>query len=349
MAASEDVSTESKHDTGVSQVCRNEGLGNAFRECFSSLLDSIAEFGSEIKVCSEVLSITANVSDVNYSELKPTHIYNCLQQHICKLQSISANLKQMVDAEKPSITASCETAGKSREELVATSEKEVVVGSGHVPTTSQHHTTPTDVVKAQLDDNSVQIKAGKAEIERRISAFIERKQLEINENNVREFCNVIDCNQENSCARTDAVFTPYPGFKSHVKVTRVVNMYGPQTRGGLSEQGEQKLGSFSRDCGNPAIEERLQNIEAHLKLTAAGPVPHSVYQRLKKLEDRILELEGLSPEYFHSTSYSHKRPKASVSQSYSLCELDGKINAVRTALLKRASEFHSTDAREFPF
>lgn len=27
----------------------------------------------------------------------------------------------------------------------------------------------------------------------------------------------------------------------------------------------------------------------------------SVYQRLKKLEDRILELEGLSPEYFQST------------------------------------------------
>lgn len=33
----------------------------------------------------------------------------------------------------------------------------------------------------------------------------------------------------------------------------------------------------------------------------AGPVPLSVYQRLKKLEDRILELEGLSPEYFLST------------------------------------------------
>lgn len=35
------------------------------------------------------------------------------------------------------------------------------------------------------------------QIERRISAFIERKQAEINENNVREFCNVIDCNQGN--------------------------------------------------------------------------------------------------------------------------------------------------------
>ncbi|MGH0175609.1 UNVERIFIED_CONTAM: hypothetical protein FKN15_077226 [Acipenser sinensis] len=55
------------------------------------------------------------------------------------------------------------------------------------------------------------------QIGRRIAAFIERKQGEINENNVREFCNVINCNQENSCARTDAVFTPYPGFRSHVK------------------------------------------------------------------------------------------------------------------------------------
>lgn len=35
--------------------------------------------------------------------------------------------------------------------------------------------------------------------------------------------------------------------------------------------------------------------------SSAGPVPLSVYQRLKKLEDRILELEGLSPEYFQST------------------------------------------------
>ena len=35
--------------------------------------------------------------------------------------------------------------------------------------------------------------------------------------------------------------------------------------------------------------------------SSAGPVPLSVYQRLKRLEDRILELEGLSPEYFQST------------------------------------------------
>ncbi|POI27317.1 hypothetical protein CIB84_008934 [Bambusicola thoracicus] len=52
-----------------------------------------------------------------------------------------------------------------------------------------------------FDPEVVQIKAGKAEIDRRISAFIKRKQAEINENNVREFCNVIDCNQGNWLAR----------------------------------------------------------------------------------------------------------------------------------------------------
>lgn len=36
-------------------------------------------------------------------------------------------------------------------------------------------------------------------------------------------------------------------------------------------------------------------------VSSAGPVPLSVFHRLKKLEDRILELEGLSPEYFQST------------------------------------------------
>ncbi|KAJ0062889.1 hypothetical protein NL108_008236, partial [Boleophthalmus pectinirostris] len=165
--------------------------------------------------------------------------------------------------------------------------------------------------ESQSDDVMVQIRAGKSEIERRISAFMERKQMEINENNVREFCNVIDCNQENSCARTDAVFTPYPGFKSHVKVTRVVNSYGPQTLMGSSPTDLQQTQApaLPQDCGNAAIEERLQNIEEHLKLPSAGPVPLSVYQRIKKLEDRILELEGLSPEYFQTTSHLHKRPK----------------------------------------
>lgn len=51
-------------------------------------------------------------------------------------------------------------------------------------------------------------------------------------------------------------------------VTRVVNIYGPQTRGGGGQgaAGEQQRGPMARDCGNTAIEERLHNIETHLKL-----------------------------------------------------------------------------------
>lgn len=51
-------------------------------------------------------------------------------------------------------------------------------------------------------------------------------------------------------------------------VTRVVNTYGPQTRsgGGQGDGGEQQRGLTARDCGNAAIEERLHNMETHLKL-----------------------------------------------------------------------------------
>ncbi|XP_026085196.1 MAP3K12-binding inhibitory protein 1 [Carassius auratus] len=333
-----DVCAESKQEQRSSQISHHGRPRDVFRDCVGSIIQSLAEFGAKLKVGDKELSI--NVNNVNLSELQPSHVYTCLQQHISKLQSVSENLKQMAESEGHSNPGSTDI-----KEIADTSEQ-MVVGAEHP--TSDHCIVHEDHNKTQIDDN-VQIKADKSEIERRISAFIERKQLEINENNVREFCNVIDCNQEDSCARTDAVFTPYPGFKSHVKVTRVINTYGPQTRGTRTELADQQQGSMSRDCGNPAVEERLQNMESHLKLPPVGPVPQSVYQRLKKLEDRILELEGLSPEYFHSTNYSHKRLKASVSQSYSLAELDGKISAVKAALMKKSSEFQPTDAGEFSF
>ncbi|XP_073683092.1 MAP3K12-binding inhibitory protein 1 isoform X2 [Garra rufa] len=334
-----DACASSKQEQRSKQISHHGKHRDVFRDCIGSIIQSLAEFGAKLKVGDKVLSISANVNNLNVSELQPSHVYTCLQQHISKLQSVSENLKQMVESESHSKPDNID-----RKAAADTSE-EMVVDAEHP--TSDHCVVNEDRNKTQMGDN-VQIKAAKSEIERRISAFIERKQLEINENNVREFCNVIDCNQEDSCARTDAVFTPYPGFKSHVKVTRVINTYGPQTRGTHTELADQQQGSMNRDCGNPGVEERLQNMESHLKLQP-GPVPQSVYQRLKKLEDRILELEGLSPEYFHSTNYSHKRPKASVSQSYSLAELDGKISAVKAALMKKSSEFQPSDAGEFSF
>ncbi|KAM9842486.1 MAP3K12-binding inhibitory protein 1 [Aulostomus maculatus] len=315
---------------------------SSYTDCMCVILKLLADFGKELNLGDAVLRVEVNSDAVSPLSSPAAHVYRCLQQHITKLQVVSESLRLLVDAHSHM--------SSTRED---TSNDAVSLISLKVPTTTLSDPAPPTSEaadsKTAADDIMVQIRAGKSEIERRISAFMERKQMEINENNVREFCNVIDCNQENSCARTDAVFTPYPGFKSHVKVSRVVNTYGPQTRGGGQEEaGEQQRGLAARDCGNSAIEERLNNIEMHLKLPAAGPVPLSVYQRLKKLEDRILELEGLSPEYFQSTSHLHKRPKTSHAQSCSLTELDEKISAVKAALLKKVNEFGPGYGAEYP-
>ncbi|XP_076603977.1 MAP3K12-binding inhibitory protein 1 [Chaetodon auriga] len=313
---------------------------SSYRDCMRAILTVLADFGKELKLNDAALRVEVNTDAVDLLSPPVAHVHRCLQEHINKLQAVSENLNTLVHADgdtTDNTTDDAVTSSSLKEQTTALSE--------HHPPSSEAAES-----KTAADDVMVQIRARKSEIERRISAFMERKQMEINENNVREFCNVIDCNQENSCARTDAVFTPYPGFKSHVKVTRVVNTYGPQTRGGggQGEAGEQSRGLMGRDCGNAAIEERLHNIETHLKLPSAGPVPLSVYQRLKKLEDRILELEGLSPEYFQSTSHLHKRPKTSPAQACSLTELDEKISAVKAALLKRVNEFGPGYGTECP-
>uniref|UniRef100_A0A3Q3KLP7 MAP3K12 binding inhibitory protein 1 n=2 Tax=Monopterus albus TaxID=43700 RepID=A0A3Q3KLP7_MONAL len=330
---------ETMKQSGKHAIPNESSKVSSYADCVCALLKLLADFGKELKLSDDALRIEVNADTVNVSSPPAAHVYRCLQEHVTKLQAVSESLKILVDAvgDRSSTEDNAVIASSLQEQTAALSE--------HHP-----HRSVSAESKTAADDVMVQIRAGKSEIERRISAFMERKQMEINENNVREFCNVIDCNQENSCARTDAVFTPYPGFKSHVKVTRVVNTYGPQTRGGggQGEAGEQQRGPRARDLGNTAIEERLHNIETHLKLPTAGPVPLGVYRRLKQLEDRILELEGLSPEYFQSTSHLHKRPKASPSQACSLTELDEKISAVKAALLKRVNEFGPGYGAECP-
>lgn len=50
-----------------------------------------------------------------------------------------------------------------------------------------------------------------------------------------------------------------------ILVSRVINTYGPQTRNEDAQVSNHNA-NHSHDCGNQAIEERLQNIEAHLRL-----------------------------------------------------------------------------------
>ena len=79
-----------------------------------------------------------------------------------------------------------------------------------------------------------------------------------------------------------------------------------------------------------------------------GPVPRDIYQRIKKLEDKILELEGISPEYFQSVNFSGKRRKVQPPQNSSLAELDEKISALKQALLRKSRAAESIASHRLP-
>ncbi|XP_058522337.1 MAP3K12-binding inhibitory protein 1 isoform X4 [Ochotona princeps] len=315
MAAATDLSYSSSNDRTLEQNCSP----SLSREVLCEVLRSLHTLAGQLKLRDDVVKITIDWNKLqNLSTFQPAVLFSALEQHILFLQPFLAKLQPLIKEEN---AAAVEETGKT--ETGNKSEVNAKNSTGDQQEEEKHKGGDLgDTKKTQIhfDPEVVQIKAGKAEIDRRISAFIERKQAEINENNVREFCNVIDCNQENSCARTDAVFTPYPGFKSHVK---------------------------ENSCARTdAAFTPYPGFKSHVK---GGPVPRDIYQRIKKLEDKILELEGISPEYFQSVNFSGKRRKVQPpQQNYSLAELDEKISALRQALLRKSREADSMATHHLP-
>uniref|UniRef100_UPI00398E66FA MAP3K12-binding inhibitory protein 1 isoform X2 n=1 Tax=Pristiophorus japonicus TaxID=55135 RepID=UPI00398E66FA len=323
--------------------------GSEAGDSVRALLRSLTRFHQQLNVGDDVLNITVDLCKLqSLPALNPAHLSSLLQQYILDLECVSDKLKLLVrngtsgtrNTDKMVLPIKADSdsnsANDGHEQI---SNKTMNLRTKILLNDAQNKPEGQDEPNIQTETELVQIKASRDEIERRISAFMERKQAEINENNIREFCNVINCNLENSCARTDAVFTPHPGFKSHIKVSRVVNTYGPQTRTEGAGESLQKPDTMTQSCGNPAIEERLQNMETHLKLPIGGPVPIDIYRRIKRLEDRILHLEGLSPEYFQHVNFPSKRRKVQETvQGYSLIEIDEKINALKAVLLQKAND-----------
>ncbi|XP_029806649.1 MAP3K12-binding inhibitory protein 1 isoform X5 [Suricata suricatta] len=293
MAAVAELSRSSSGDRSLERSCSP----NVSQEVLCEIFRSLHSLVGQLNLRDDVVKITIDWNKLqSLSVFQPALLFSALEQHVLYLQPFLAKLQPLIKEENTTVVGEAE-----KTETGNKNEVNAKFPISDLQEEEKHKDCDLgDVKKTQIhvDPEVVQIKAGKAEIDRRISAFIERKQAEINENNVREFCNVIDCNQENSCARTDAIFTPYPGFKSHVK---------------------------------------------------GGPVPRDIYQRIKKLEDKILELEGISPEYFQSVSFSGKRRKVQPpQQNYSLAELDEKISALRQALLRKSREADSMATHHLP-
>ena len=73
-------------------------------------------------------------------------------------------------------------------------------------------------------------------------------------------------------------------------VRRVHNEWGPQTVSASDMYPDQ-----AEHSGLPSsIAERVMSVEKYLNI---GPVSKDIYRRLKDMEDKIAELQAVSPEY----------------------------------------------------
>lgn len=219
-------------------------------------------------------------------------------------------------------------AEKVAEAVVASQRKDL-------PITTEINDKLSD--KIVIDSSLVQIQANAEELNRRIKSFIERKRQQVNATNVQEFCcysNESDDRHQNSCARVDAILLRRKDSKSHVKVHKVKNAWGPQTvdRLVLCKTITNKTSSDTATC-YPLLEDRISTTEHAIGINK--PVPKDIYERLKNIEDRVLYLEGISPEYkeflatenidnLKSTTNSvWKRAHSTGEPDYKLIKLEG--------------------------
>ena len=154
-----------------------------------------------------------------------------------------------------------------------------------------------------------------------MDAFICRKREENDQANILEFCSrhASDDPNEFTCARTDSTVVRKTDSSSHLRKSNVDNLIGPEMGHG--------------------IQERVKNLEDHLSIVK--PVPKDFYARLKDIENRVLFLEGISPEYFNNVG-PHQQPEDTAEQkqykellSQSLTSINSRIQELQSKLTSK--------------
>lgn len=174
-------------------------------------------------------------------------------------------------------------------------------------------------VIGKLDEKRVFFTATKEELEKRIVNFMEEKQRLNSESNEREFLG----RSSAGCARTDLV-----SFKSHIKKQTNWNESGPLDR--TNERNISKMSEWRKKGAvlNEGVEERVRNIEAFLQTPTTAPVPVDVYERIKVIENRLVEWEkhhAMLKQYekvfgAYIPPQENKRRKSSSNDSYAASE-----------------------------
>ncbi|XP_069118246.1 MAP3K12-binding inhibitory protein 1-like isoform X2 [Argopecten irradians] len=322
-------------------------------ELLGFLINELQIYQEKLKEPQEESLIDVETVDGNSNDIE-------MADKSCEEESIS--IKEELTGEKMKTEPSkiFHNAGVQTEDVqdcnTSGSKKEKPENTGILPGCSSNG-GPVSEDDSNKDDNSrninenlIQIRASKSEIDRRIAAFVEKKKYEVNELNRREFCSVQGPEEEaeNSCARVDSLFFTRADGKSHIKVSRVVNLQGPQTQIPVhTERTVQKKEVIQKNNLSGGIEERLTNMEKHLRIDKDQLFSSDVFARLKFLEERILYLESLSPEYFRIQPPHQKKPRketrgesvyrAPEEEGMSLSDIDMRIKQLKESLSKKAA------------
>ncbi|XP_064403789.1 MAP3K12-binding inhibitory protein 1-like isoform X2 [Halichondria panicea] len=171
-------------------------------------------------------------------------------------------------------------------------------------------------VATQTSDHSdqVQINVPLEELLKRVEAFTQLKRRQIDASNQIEFC--CCSNPDTSCARTDAAYVKRsPHQVSHIPSTKVHNTTGPTPKAlppleQLKQDLQPSVSPWIRASlmrGGPSaggllgLTERVGNMEQYTHLYEGGDTPRDMVQRVHNLESRLLQLEGRSLEYQHTS------------------------------------------------
>ncbi|KNC99007.1 uncharacterized protein SPPG_05957 [Spizellomyces punctatus DAOM BR117] len=152
-----------------------------------------------------------------------------------------------------------------------------------------------DAKAARLDPELVQIRADKAEMDKRIQNFIETKRAQINASNRKEFLRP-KASEEGTCARVDAAQL---NRTVQMKLDVVHNLSGPLERSTHRDPAGKRPAKYEDTSSRPldGIEERIKNVQEHLNVEFVSRTPLDAYQRIKALEDRLQQLEADYPAW----------------------------------------------------
>jgi hypothetical protein len=215
---------------------------------------------------------------------------NCLEKLPDALETLVEKLLQSLERHVDAKEQVLEIPDKIHNDLLVTKRK-------RVDKDGEEEEDEKDRVK-RLDSEQIQIRATTAEVDQRINTFIQAKQNELDESNRTEFLSRHDPTSDDvTCARTDAREI---NRNIQMKFDIVNNEDGPIARSLLAFNDNKSTLSAENTIETSAnVTERLNNIQEHLnvKLDGTAKPPFTISERIKILENTLIEMERQHPTW----------------------------------------------------